>query len=131
MPFAKVYCRMTYKYNMTQRPLCPTCSARPVAVNYIKEGTTHYRRQCDACLRKGKKIKPRPPLWTKSGYKKKPQCEKCGFVAKHPDQLHVFYLDGKLNNTNWSNLKTICANCAIEVGRSKLPWKAGPILPDF
>jgi hypothetical protein len=116
---------------MEQRPICPTCNTRPVAVNYIKEGVTHYRKQCDSCLRKGKKLKPKRPAWALSGYKKKPQCEKCGFSAKHPDQLQVFHLDGKLNNTNWTNLKTICANCAIEVSKSKLPWKTSTILPDF
>lgn len=116
---------------MDQRPICPTCNSRPVAINYIKEGVTHYRKQCDSCLRKGKKLKPKAPAWVLSGYKKKTNCEKCGFVAKVPDQLRVFYLDGKLKNNNWANLRTICANCAIEVSASRLPWKPSPIVPDF
>lgn len=116
---------------MDHRPMCPTCNARLVAINCKKNDITYYRKQCDSCLRKGKKLKPKPPAWALSGYKKKPHCEKCGFVAKHQEQLQVFYVDGKLNNNNWANLKTICANCAVEVNKSKLPWKPGPILPDF
>ncbi len=111
------------------RNLCPTCSNRPVAINYVKNGVPHYRKQCDACLRKGKKIKAKSPAWALSGYKKKANCEKCGFVAKHTDQLQVFHVDGKLKNTAWPNLRTICANCAIEVYKSKLPWRPG-ITPD-
>lgn len=72
-----------------------------------------------------------PPAWARSGYKKKPHCEKCGFKAKVPDQLNVFCVDGNLKNNNWTNLKTICANCTIEVAKSKLPWKASPVVPDF
>ena len=111
------------------RNLCPTCNNRPVAINYIKENITHYRKQCDVCLRKGKKLKPKSPAWALSGYKKKTHCEKCGFTAKHQEQLQVFYLDGKLKNNTWANLRTICLNCAIDVYKSKLAWKPG-ITPD-
>ena len=111
------------------RSLCPTCNARPVAINCVKNNKTYYRKQCDVCLRKGKKIKAKPAAWVLSGYKKKSQCEKCGFIAKHSDQLQVFHLDGKLKNTAWANLRTICANCAVEIYKSKLPWKPG-IIPD-
>jgi hypothetical protein len=86
---------------------------------------------CDGCTRKGKKLKPLPPSWAKAGYKKKPHCEKCGFVAKHVEQLAVFHLDGNLKNNDWVNLKTICMNCMIEVFKSRLPWKPSPITPDF
>ena len=116
-----------YKYTM--RNLCPTCGSRPVAVNYVKNGITHYRKQCDSCLRKGKKLKPKAAAWVLSGYKKKAQCEKCGFTAKLAEQLQVFHIDGKLKNTAWANLRTICANCAIEINKSKLSWKPG-IIPD-
>lgn len=116
---------------MSSRPICPICTQRPVAINYIKEETVHYRRQCDVCIRKGKKIKPVPPGWAKSGYKKKPQCEKCGFKFKLPDQSNVFYVDGNLKNNNWVNLKTICLNCTQEVYKTRLPWKPSPLVPDF
>ena len=105
------------------RKLCPVCQCKPVSVNYIYNNRTYYRKTCEQCADKKAKIKPRPHAWVKSGYKKKPHCEKCGFIAKHLDQLQVFHLDGNLKNTNWINLKTICANCAIEVYKSKLPWK--------
>jgi hypothetical protein len=85
------------------RPLCPTCNARPVAVNCHHSETTYYRRQCDACLRIGKKLKPKAPAWAISGYKKKERCELCNFKAKHIKQLFVYHVDGNLKNTNAFN----------------------------
>lgn len=119
------------KYNMNNRPLCPICNSKPVAVNYVKDEITHYRKKCDPCNRKKRKLPKQQASWVKSGYKKKPTCEKCGFVAKHLDQLNVFHVDGNLKNTDWANLKTICANCTIEIGKSRLPWKTSPISPDL
>lgn len=116
---------------MEDRKLCPSCNQRLVAVNYVKEGITHYRKQCDTCNRSGKKIKPKPQGWMLSGYKKKPQCERCGFKFKLAEQSNVFYVDGNLKNTNWVNLKTVCLNCTQEVYKSKLPWKTNPLTPDF
>lgn len=109
---------------MPLRSLCPDCHSKPVAINYIRNGITYYRSKCDACIRKFAKIKPKPPLWVKAGYKKKPHCEKCGFVAVLPnDQLHVFHVDGNLKNVEWANLKTVCLNCQPVIYKSKLPWK--------
>ncbi len=119
------------KYSMSHRPLCPTCNERPVAVNYIKDTVTHYRKQCDSCIRKGKKIRPVPPQWVRRGYKKKPQCEQCGFKFKFPDQSLVYHVDGNLNNCDHNNLKTVCLNCRAEINRSRLPWKQSKIVPDF
>lgn len=116
---------------MEDRPLCPSCKERPVAVNCYKDKRIYYRKLCDKCLRKGRKLKPQSPAWTKTGYKKKPQCEKCGFVSKHVDQLNVFHIDGNLKNTDWVNLKTVCLNCTVDIFRSRLKWKTGPALPDF
>ena len=116
---------------MLKRKLCPICNANLVAINYIKDGITHYRKTCTSCNRKGKKLKSIPPAWTKSGYKKMDRCEKCGFNAKIPDQLCVFYVDGNLKNNNWLNLKTICLNCAAEIHKSKTTWKPSPLIPDF
>jgi len=116
---------------MLERQLCPICHVNPVAVNYVKEDVTHYRNSCTSCIRKGKKLKPEPPAWARSGYKKKPQCEKCGFKFKFLEQSNVFYVDGNLKNNNWANLKTICLNCQQEIYKSKLSWKPGTIVPDF
>ena len=116
---------------MLERKLCPNCHRNPVAVNYIREGTTHYRNSCAACIRKGKKLKPEPPAWVRSGYKKKSACEKCGFKFKLVEQSIVFHVDGNLKNNDWPNLKTICLNCQQEIYKSRLPWKPAPIISDF
>lgn len=114
------------------RPLCLICSVIPAAINYIKGDVYHYRRMCDSCIRKGKKLKPKPPAWFKAGYRKKSVCDKCGFRAKYPEkQIAVFHLDGNLHNTSFLNLKSVCLNCRIEIANSKLPWKESPITPDF
>lgn len=116
---------------MQDRKLCPVCHQRPVAINCIKNNKTYYRKICDVCSRQGKKIKPKPPAWALTGYKKKPQCEKCSFKSKYPEQLGVFYIDGNLKNNNWVNLKTVCLNCQQEVYKSRLPWKQETLTPDF
>jgi hypothetical protein len=112
------------------RPICPSCGARPVAINCYTKNKTYYRKQCDACLRIGKKLKPLPPAWAKAGYKKKEKCDVCGFKAKSARHLFVFHVDGNLKNTNWINLKTVCANCQIELV-AKVSWKPAVIVPDF
>lgn len=116
---------------MNDRPLCPSCNHRPVAINCRIGKKTYYRKVCDVCSRKGTKKRIPPPAWHLAGYTKKQVCEKCGFKAKYPEQLGVFYLDGNLKNNNWLNLKTVCLNCATEVNKSKLPWRAAPLKPDF
>lgn len=113
------------------RRICPVCKGRPVAINYVRNNVTHYRKVCDVCSRKGKKFKP-VEGWVKSGYKKKERCEKCGFKAKYiEDQLFVYYLDGNLKNNDWTNLKTICSNCSIELSKNNSPWKPSVLIPDF
>ena len=116
---------------MSERKLCPTCNQRPVAINYRKGLVTHYRSHCDVCNRKGKRVRIAPPAWHRAGYTKKTVCERCGFKAKHPEQLGVFYVDGNLKNNNWLNFKTICLNCQQEVYKSRLSWKPAPLAPDF
>lgn len=121
-----------YKYIMSTRNLCPICTQNPVAVNYKRNGNTYYRQLCGVCSRKGKKLKPQPPAWYKSGYRKKPQCERCGFKAEIVEkQLLVFHIDGNLRNNDWSNLKTVCLNCRPMVYKSRLPWKPADLVPDF
>mgnify|MGYP003337647017 CR=1 FL=1 len=112
------------------RKLCPKCNLRPVAINYHRDDVTHYRSKCDSCLRVEKRLGPKSPGWVKSGYKKKPHCEKCGFKAKLTEQLGVFYVDGNLKNNNWVNLKTICLNCAQEVIKSRSSWRQSSLLAD-
>lgn len=124
-------CKGLNKYWM-QRPICAVCNMNPAAINYLKEDQYHYRKLCDSCIRKGKKLKPVPPAWFKSGYRKKNICEKCGYRGKFPDkQMTVYYIDGNLKNNSILNLKTVCLNCRVEIAISKLPWKESPITPDF
>ena len=126
-PLAKV----GYKYSM-DRPLCAACNQRLVAINYIKDGLHHYRRRCDQCARKGKKLVVQPPTWYKLGYRKKERCDKCGWRAKFPDkQMLVYHADGNLRNNNDINLKTVCLNCRVELAASKLPWRESEVKPDF
>lgn len=113
------------------RELCPICHANLVAINYKCDSEYHYRKSCASCIRKGRRLKPVPPAWAKAGYTKTDKCEKCGFKARYTEQLSVFHSDGNLKNTNWLNLKTVCLNCALEINKSKLPWKASPLVPDF
>ena len=116
---------------MKYRNLCVVCGKKPVAVNYRKGDTTYYRTRCDNCIRKKKGIKVPQPQWMLSGYKKKPHCEKCGFKFKYKEQSFVYHVDGNLNNTSLLNLKTVCANCQIEIAKSGLGWRQGDLVPDF
>ena len=116
---------------MLKRDLCPICLENPVAVNYVKDGLRHYRNSCSSCLRKGRRLKV-VPLWAKTGYKKTERCEMCNFKAKIPTkQLFVYHIDGNLKNNNWHNLKTVCANCRIELASNRIAWKPATIVPDF
>lgn len=113
------------------RPLCNICNSRPRAVAYHKYDRVYYRSCCDACARKGRKLKAAVPKWKLSGYKKKPACDKCGFKARHQAQLAVYHVDGDLNNCELRNLKTVCLNCVVEITRLDLPWRRGDLEADY
>ena len=107
-----------------EREICPVCKIRPVGINYIgSNNKTYYRKKCDWCIKHKKQERPLVSVWVKTGYKKKPHCEKCGFVAKLKEQLLVAYIDGDITNNDWFNLKTVCQNCKVEIEKSVLPWK--------
>jgi hypothetical protein len=116
---------------MQWRLLCTVCGKKPCAVNYKRGDKTYYRTRCDTCIRKKKQLPAQKPRWMLEGYKKKLQCEKCGFKAKYQSQLFVYHVDGDLTNTKQHNLKTICANCQIEIARDGLGWRQGDLVPDF
>ena len=65
-----------------------------------------------ALEREAQGIYPRPWL---SGYRLyvKDHCERCGFVAEHPAQLHVHHRDRSRANGDPDNLETVCANCHV------------------
>lgn len=124
-------CKYTQKGNQKGvkiRNLCKVCKKRPVAVNYYKENQVFYRSKCDHC---SKKRADGRPAWQKSGYVKKGQCEKCGFTSKHPEQFDVYYIDGDVSNSRYTNLKTVCANCQRILHKLKLPWRQGDLIPDL
>ena len=125
MPFAKV---RVHKYPM--RPICRACNQRPVAVNYRREDTVYYRKTCDNCIRRGRKEKAPVARWQSAGYKKKTVCDRCGFRSRYASQLLVYHVDGRLINTELSNLRTICLNCAEEVRRQAVPWQPGDLQVD-
>jgi hypothetical protein len=83
------------------------------------------------CGRKGKKLKPRTPGWSKSGYKKKAVCDLCGFRSQYPQQITVFHIDGQLENTALLNLRSICLNCVEVVKHREVTWKRGDLVVDY
>lgn len=111
------------------RPLC-VCGKRPAAINYKKDGKIFYRKKCDICIRYNG-IEKRYPKWYRDGYRQKDHCEKCGFKSKYNEQFNVYHLDGNLDNTKLSNLKTICANCQRILHKEGVKWRQGDLVPDF
>lgn len=110
------------------RPLCK-CEQRPRAVNYIRNGKTHYRSLCEICMKNG--LYSGIPRWKRAGYKMKRACEKCGFKSMHKQVFNVFHVDGDLNNCNHSNLKTVCANCQRVLHIEGITWRQGDLTPDL
>ena len=101
------------------------------AINYNRNGITHYRSICDECGRKKNKLKPRKPNWTKSSYKKKATCDVCGFKSSYPSQITVFHIDGDLENIQLNNLRSICLNCVEVVKKREIKWKRGDLEVDY
>lgn len=111
------------------RPLCQKCNKKPAAINYRKGDRTFYRKQCASCL-KGKPRETKKSKWQEAGYKKKPQCERCGFKARFNEQLVVWFVDKNMQNTAWNNMKTVCLNCQIEMTILGVGWTQGGLIPD-
>jgi hypothetical protein len=112
------------------RPVCLSCNQRPRAIAYYRNNQVQYRRLCDYCIKRGKRIPVPVPRWQQSGYKKKNVCDRCGFKSKYAGQLLVYHIDGNLNHNSVRNLKTVCLNCTVDIKRSDLPWRAGDLEPD-
>jgi hypothetical protein len=111
------------------RPICKICNKKPAAINYRKAGRVYFRSKCESCARYG--VPQGVPLWERSGYQKKEQCEKCGYKSKHQEQFDVYHIDGRLDNCRPTNLKTICANCQRILQKEGVQWKQGDLVPDF
>ena len=112
------------------RPLCQECNSKPAAYNYRRGDKVYYRKKCDSCIRKSNSNTISTPAWQRSGYVKHRSCEMCGFVAQHPYQLDVHYVDGNMSNNNGSNLKTVCANCNRLLHIKKQGWRQGDLVAD-
>jgi hypothetical protein len=92
---------------------------------------THYRKTCQTCIRKKKNLPPCKPKWMSSGYKKKSICDYCGFRSLYQSQMTVFHINGNLEDTKLTNLKTICLNCVEVVKRREVNWKRGDLQIDI
>ena len=112
------------------RPLCKVCSKQPAAINGYHHDKIYYRSRCNACIRRGRKLKPGVPRWQAAGYRKKATCDRCGFRARHASQLTVWHVNGDLTDAELRNLKTVCLNCIQEITRLDLPWRRGDLEPD-
>lgn len=111
------------------RPLC-ICGQRPAAINYRKGGKIYYRSKCEVCARYGGVGKGNPK-WYQDGYRMKLVCDKCGYKSKYKEQFNVFHVDGNLNNSRPTNLKTVCANCQRTLHKEGFLWRQGGLTPDF
>jgi hypothetical protein len=113
------------------RPTCDKCNKNPCTVNYHRHGKIHYRKLCRKCILEKKKEKELTnQLLTKSGYKKKKNCDRCNFISKHLSQLKIVYLDGNKLNVGRDNLRTYCLNCLAEI--NNLPQnKKSDLIPDY
>ena len=118
-------------YMNISRPICKECNKNVCAINYKRNGITHYRSICDECGSKKKKLKPRKPKWISSGYNKKKQCDLCGFHSIIPTQMTVYHIDGNLENIAYTNLRSICLNCVEVVKKQKVNWLRGDLKVDY
>lgn len=114
-----------------KRPICNACNKNYCAINYKRNDITHYRSICDGCGKIKTKKRPRVYNWEKAGYKKKPTCDLCGFRSTFLTQITVFHIDGNLENTMLSNLRSICLNCVEVVKKKEVTWKRGDLQVDY
>lgn len=86
---------------------------------------------CLSCIDEAKREKSlEHQSLLKSGYKKKNECDRCHFPAKHHSQLSIVYLDGNRLNVSRLNLRTYCANCIAEIAALPARNKGG-LVPDY
>ena len=103
--------------------LCIKCKKRPQTVNYRRGNKTYYRKVCFTCMKANEKNAKLPAqLLARSGYQKKTKCDRCGFTARHKEQMSIAYLDGSNLNVSRGNLRSVCSNCKIEMERLGSNW---------
>lgn len=85
-------------------------------MNYRRGDKTYYRSVCNSCdrsVREKRNLKNQ--LLQRSGYKKRSQCDRCGFRAKVASQMQIVYLDSNRYNAALSNLRSYCLLCVEEL----------------
>ena len=113
-----------------QRPVCYNCNSNPAAINYVRNTKKYYRKLCDSCSRKARKLRDvYERRASAAGYKKSNSCEQCSFKPVLPGQLTIFRIDGNMNNVKRENLKTVCLNCNYELSING--WQHGDLLEDL
>jgi hypothetical protein len=99
-----------------QAPICPRCNTKNRVVNLKRKGKTYYRKYCFSCDKETQQEESKAAkLLRKSGYKKQPLCDKCGFFGKIQTQLKIVFLDKDPLNVSKANTKTYCLNCEAEL----------------
>jgi hypothetical protein len=85
---------------------------------------------CNQC---GKTNKTRKPiyLWQRAGYEKDKVCFLCGFKSLYPTQMVVYHIDGRPQNVDFQNLRTICLNCIEVVKKKEIVWVRGDLTVDY
>jgi len=81
------------------------------------------------CMKRG--LNHGVPKWYRLGYRLKDYCDKCGFRSTCNEVFRVYHVDGNLDNCRRSNLKTVCANCRIELAYVETTWRQGDLVADF
>lgn len=110
---------------------CETCKKRPAMVNYTLNERVYYRKTCYRCAKAAKLAAENgKTLLKRSGYKKKLVCDRCGFKARLPEQIDVYYRDGDRQNVSPANLRSHCANCMAELKVNPAAGK-NDLLADF
>ncbi len=97
--------------NIFKNGVCSRCNINPRAINYIKDGKTHYRSLCNKCITANNS--PTPVITTKN------TCSVCGFVAKFPAQL----VDVTINNSS----RVVCLNCQVGLTTASKINRLSPI----
>lgn len=83
------------------------------------------------CIGEHKKVKStEAQALINSGYKKRNECDRCNFTARHHSQLCIIFIDGNRLNVSRSNLRTYCANCVSEIAALPSSNRSG-LVPDF
>ena len=122
--------RVTY-INSKMRPICKVCNKNLRAPAYYRNGKRYFRARCSACIATNKQLTKPKPRWEEKGYKKKNNCDLCGYRSQYSSQITVWHIDGNLNNCELINLRSVCLNCVEVVKRKQTTWKVGGLEVDY